>query len=308
MPPESNDRLVFIVATKDRPVDLKRMLDSLRAQTRRPDGVIVVDASERPVEGLVKDFPELNPVYLRAQRPSASAQRNAGISAMDEDINLVGFLDDDATLEPDAVENMLNFWRDAPEDMGGAAFNYLNPPPTTANALKRSRLCRNMGLYSDQPGRVMPSGWQTLTGTVERNIYVDWLPSTAAVWRRDVIDDFTFDEFFDGYSYLEDLDFSYSVRGKYRLAVVAEAGFRHYASTSGRRSAYAFGKVEAQNRLYFVRKHQLSIIHCLAGLFVRWMMTLCRAVGRGDPAALGRAAGNCVGLLQSLKCRVRHNF
>jgi hypothetical protein len=33
------------------------------------------------------------------------------------------------------------------------------------------------------------------------------LPSGASVWRREIFDKFSFEEFFEGYSYLEDLDF-----------------------------------------------------------------------------------------------------
>ena len=79
----------------------------------------------------------------------------------------------------------------------------------------------------------MPSGWQTLTGTVSETIFVDWLPSTAAVWRREIFKNFSFDDFFDGYSYLEDLDFSYSVAREYKLAIVADAKYWHYPSPFG---------------------------------------------------------------------------
>jgi len=41
-------RLAFVVATKDRPEELRRLWRSLLAQTRRPDEVVVVDASAAP--------------------------------------------------------------------------------------------------------------------------------------------------------------------------------------------------------------------------------------------------------------------
>lgn len=295
----AQSKLVFIVATKDRPDDLHRMFESLQAQTRRPDGVIVVDSSREPVDGILQSFLSLHPKYIRAERPSASGQRNAGIRALGDDVDFVGFLDDDATLEPDAIENMMHFWSEASPDVGGASFNFLNPPPTSAKLLKKSQLCMKLGLYSPIPGRVMPSGWQTLVGTVGYDIYVDWLATGAAVWRREVIDKHSFDPFFDGYSYLEDLDFSYSVRRHWRLAIVADAGFCHYPGDGARNNAYAFGRVEARNRLYFVRKHHLSTSKCYLGIGIRMMMTLREGCTQ-DARQFLRACGNVESVLASV--------
>jgi hypothetical protein len=136
---------------------------------------------------------------------------------------------------------------------------------------------------------------------VSETVFVEWLPSGASVWRRGVFDSFRFDPWFDGYSYLEDLDFSYSVGKRYRLAIVAGAGFCHYPSASGRGAAYQFGKKEVQNRLYVVRKHHLSLPRCYLGLFLRMLMTLGRAAAcRRTKHCLGRAWGNCVAICQAL--------
>ena len=97
---------------------------------------------------------------------------------------LVGFFDDDATLEPFAVERMMAFWREASPDIGGCAFNLVNPPRLRASLFKQSWIAEMLGLYSARSGAVMPSGWQTMIGTVRETAFVDWLPSTAVVWRK----------------------------------------------------------------------------------------------------------------------------
>ena len=96
-------RAGFVVATKDRPRDLRNMLASLDEQSVRPGQVVVVDASAEPVESVVAEFPSLRIDYLRHLPPSASAQRNAGIRAVDPAMDPVGFLDDDV-LEPGSME------------------------------------------------------------------------------------------------------------------------------------------------------------------------------------------------------------
>ncbi|MBW1981961.1 MAG: glycosyltransferase, partial [Deltaproteobacteria bacterium] len=256
-------------------------------------------SSQEPIEGIHSEFPRLNIDYIHHHRPSASAQRNIGLRYVDPDTDLIGFLDDDIVLEDGAMEKMLQFWQRAPEDLGGCAFNLRNPPLRKELPLKNSRLAEWLGVYSKNKGVVTPSGWHTLSGTVSETMFVEWLPSTASVWRKSVFGKFQFDEYFDGYSYLEDLDFSYGVSKKYKLAVVAEAGFYHYPSPSGRISQYDFGKIEVANRLYLVRKHGLSVPRCYLGLLLRLLVTLGASATRFDTGNLQRAVGNCVGLALS---------
>jgi GT2 family glycosyltransferase len=291
-------RLCLVVATKDRPEDLHRLFDSLSSQTLRPDEVVVVDASRSPISLLMPEFAGLRLKYVRHLPPSAAAQRNAGIAACDNSATLVGFADDDTVFECDAIEKMLRFWDSASADVLGASFNIRNYSPPGGQWLKRSALVRWLGLYASEPGAVAPSGWQTVMTEVTENLTVEWLPSTAVVWRSDVLAQDRFDEFFDGYSYLEDLDFSYSASRRGRLVVVAQAGYSHFPSAGGRVSARRFGRVEVRNRLYLVKKHRLSITRCWIALWIRFAMTCFGGVTRWNPAMLDRAAGNLLAILQ----------
>jgi GT2 family glycosyltransferase len=73
----------FVIATKDRPDDLRRMLRSIATQTHQPDLVIIVDSSTTPVSVVADEFSEmLRMQYIHHLPPSASAQRNAGIDAI----------------------------------------------------------------------------------------------------------------------------------------------------------------------------------------------------------------------------------
>lgn len=285
--------IIFIVATKDRPDDLRKMLRSFAVQSVRPDGVIIVDGSDEPVEAIVAEFAAvLRLNYIRHRPPSASAQRNAGICALPPETDLAGFLDDDATLQPGALERMMAFWETAPADLGGCAFNMINHPAMQAGLLKRTRMAEILGLYSPKSGTVMPSGWQTMIGEVTQTTYVDWLPSTAVIWRAEILKTRHFDEFFTGYSYLEDLDFSFTVRRRWRLAVVADARYGHYPSPVRHSDGFRFGRTEIRNRLYFVRKHRLSVSRCWLGIAGRLGITVGNAVMHFDIDSVRRAFGN----------------
>lgn len=69
-----------VVATRNRPDSLRRLLQALARQTRLPDEVIVVDASDNPENPahLAAAYPLLRIRYFPS-RPNLPAQRNLGI-------------------------------------------------------------------------------------------------------------------------------------------------------------------------------------------------------------------------------------
>lgn len=262
-----------------------------------PAEVVIVDASSSPVEHVAAEFPELSVRYLRHWPPSAAAQRNAGIEACSRESSLIGFADDDTTFEPQAFENMLRFWDGVGKEVLGAAFNIRNLPARGKAYLKRSSFAEWLGLYSAKPGSVSKSGWQTVIGEIAETQFVEWLPSGASLFRREIYSQKLFDPAFESYSYLEDLDFSYTISRIGRLAVVADAGFSHFPSPSGRVSARQFGKFEVRNRLYFVRKHGLSVPRCYLGLAIRIGMSIGSGLIQRNRAMLQRALGNLEALV-----------
>lgn len=289
--------LGLVVPTKDRPKDLLALLENLESQTLPPQEVVIVDGSDRPVQSLIESRKcSFKVDYIRHRPPSAAAQRNAGIERLKGRYPFIGLLDDDIKLAPDALECMLRFWAsEKARGVAGTAFCQEGKEQIGAKGwLKRSRLAEGLGLYSRRPGGVAASGWHALVGTVTEDTPVEWLQTGAAVWRAEVFDRHSFDEFYHTYSYLEDLDFSYGVSRGSRLMVVASARYRHFdhhGSLSGewyRR----FGEVEVRNRLYFVRKHRLSISACYLGLGVRFLQTVAEAVMTRRRVLLSRAAGN----------------
>ena len=109
----SDHKVGLIVATKDRPAELRRLFKSLETQSYRLDEVIIVDGGTQLVENIVQEFPGLSIKYLRYLPPSAARQRNIGIKTISEELTLIGFLDDDTVLENNALEAMMNFWEKA---------------------------------------------------------------------------------------------------------------------------------------------------------------------------------------------------
>jgi len=290
-------RIAFIVATKDRPVEIRRLLDNIQKQSVRPREIIVVDSGKERVENILREFVELRSAYMHVTPPSAARQRNEGLKAVSKSVDLIGFLDDDIIFEEQALENMCAFWDEALSAIGGAGFNLINHPSLFASSLKKLALTERLGFYSSRKGAVLPSGFHTMIGTVEKNMEVDWLPSTAVLWRREVIDKYEFDEWYEGYSYLEDLDFSYSAGKIFKLFVVAGAGYRHFPALGGRANDFQFGRKEVRNRLHFVRKNpELSLAKCYQALLIRMALNFAAIFLNRRPGFLLRCLGNLFGL------------
>jgi glycosyltransferase involved in cell wall biosynthesis len=272
------------------------MLASLTKQSCLPNQVLIVGEGEENVR-VAAESPQLEAQFMHLPGSSISEARNAGTGAVRPDIQLIAFMDDDIVLEPEALEAMLKFWQAAPADLGGASCNHMNHPEVFAAGLKSSKLVSWLGLYNSQKGAVLKSGIHTMIGVAEKTIYVSWLPTYAVVYRRSVLAEFAFDEWFKGYSYLEDLDFSYRVSRKYKLAVVAESRFDHYPSRIGRPDPYKFGRKEVMNRLHFVRKHsELSLLRGCMALSIRVLLSIFLGLTMFEGDYFKRAWGNIVGL------------
>jgi glycosyltransferase involved in cell wall biosynthesis len=292
-------RVSGIIPTVGRRAALREMLGSLAAQSRLPDEVIVVGDG---VGDLLSEFTTLRARFIHQPGASAAENRNAGAAAADPTTDLLAFLDDDIVLEPEAFTAMMRFWESGPADLGGASFNWVNHPAMPVPRLKRTALARTLGLYRDQKGAVARSGFQTTYGYVKADVLGSWLPSGAVVYRKRVFMEYGFDNWFEGYSYLEDLDLSYRISRRYKLAMVSEARINHYPSGIGRLDNYLFGKKEILNRLRFVRKHaELSVGLCYLALVLRTFLNLGSILGERDWHRVERVAGNLVGFVISLR-------
>jgi len=295
-------KIAFVIPTKDRRPDLRRLLESLVLQDRRPDQILIVDSGRPGCRGIEQEFPGLPIKILSFSPPSAAGQRNAGIDAVHPDIDLVGFLDDDVVLDGRALGVMMEFWDSAADEIGGAAFNLVNGPLQPSLAwLKHLPLSQRLGFYGKKSGMILPSGFQTIIQYLARDEYVQWFSSSASVWRRPLLDEFRFDKWFEGYSYLEDLDFCHRIGKGHKLVIVAKAEYRHFPSPSGRPSSYLFGVREVKNRLYFVRKHsEFSVVKCYLALLLRILISLVSTIQEKKISYIPRTGGNVVALFQSV--------
>jgi GT2 family glycosyltransferase len=291
------NHLAVIIPTKDRPLELRNLLINLEQQSLLPEQVIIIDSGKGNSVSLATEHPKLNICYEIFYPPSAARQRNKGLKYLIPSIAYIAFFDDDIALDPSAIENAISFLEQAPPDVGAISLNLLNHPRPEFPLLKGLPIAEWLGLYSQQKGVVLRSGFQILIGTVKQPIQIELFPSGAFVCRREILSFIEFDPWFQAYSYLEDLDFSYRLGKRRKLMAIPSARFIHLESQSGKEKGFQFGQKEVLNRIYFVRKHQeLSIWRCLFGLTLRAGMNLFQFTATGRVTFISRALGNFVGL------------
>jgi len=294
------NKLAFVIPTYNRPDDLHRMLKSLSGQSVQCDQCIIVDASEEPVDYVLKEFPELNWDYAHVSPPSLSEQRNVGMSRLQPDITLAGYLDDDIVLLDGALEAMLTYWEKASDEIGGGRFNIEGDPMPSSMWLKALFLEDGMEM-----GVLLKSGHNTHMRTVSQDKYTQWLSGGATIWRREVISEFEYDEWYLGHGYLEDVDYSYRVGKKYKLVVLADARVLHLSPPLRKDKSFLFGQWQVSNRIYFVKKHpEFSVILCYWALLGYFLQNLFLGIIRPGQGHLMRAWGNCVGFINVLGGRI----
>ena len=101
-------------------------------------------------------------------------------------------------------------------------------------------------------GIVTPSGWQTKAINLKRDLEVEWIPTQAVIYNNEKIKNLKFDTAYGKYSYLEDLDFSYSLSQRGKLMICSTANYT--SENTVNRNDYNFGIKEILNRYHFVNK------------------------------------------------------
>ena len=294
-----SEKLAVIIPTKDRPRELRRLLESMAGQFMKPEQIIIVDGGVEPVECMTKEFKGLNVDYLRVVPPSLTKQRNAGLNILGQDITLVGFLDDDVVMDKDSIGKMLEFWEKASGDTGGAGFNILDIPRKKVSFFEKVFM-----VNTDSPNRILKSGFQSRSNTVQNTEKVDWLVGCAMVWRKEVFGHCKFDEWFSGYARYEEVDFGYRVGRRYRLFIVGDARVRHLNSLEDLSFSRKLGRMQIVNRLYFVKKSgDLSIGRCYWACIGLIINNLIKGILRFDRRYLLRFSGNMAGLWAVLLSR-----
>lgn len=250
-------RLTIAIPTKDREPEILRCIESIISQTTLPDTLIVVDASkEDNLKLKIEEKIQTTSItfqYFRSS-PGAAHQRNIALNALKDDIVLI--LDDDVILHKNYIREMKRaFEKDEERKIGGATGKTTNLYQFRWPSLLIRKL-----FFLSEPGKgdlKVSGAHNPIAPTINKEMFVSWLPGYNMAFRREVIQKLKFDENLHGYSYLEDVDFSFQVSKRYKLVFTPKAQIQHLYKTapSTRLNLFEKQKMYMINYYYFFRKH-----------------------------------------------------
>jgi len=251
----------LVVPTYQRPDDLTALLDALAAIPDPPAETVIVDGTPGThVEAAVNAWASgrrlrFDLVYAHSPK-GLTRQRNVGIDLSSQPY--VFFLDDDAVPLPGYFTQVRRAFAEDRDGrvgaVGGAIVNQLDRAIP-----RRWRIRLALGLVPRvEPGTYHHSGTSTPRGLLKPfsgTRPVDVLPGCAFTFRREVLEQERFSEFFDGYAQGEDLEMSLRVGKRWRLLSAGDARVIHKPSPGGRPSSFAKGRMEVRNRFFIWKRY-----------------------------------------------------
>jgi glycosyltransferase involved in cell wall biosynthesis len=252
-----SDNISVIIPTKDRPNELKRFLQSLDAQSLQPDELIIVDGSKNEnTFSLISEKKITSKYYIKyiKSEPGLTKQRNIGIN--ESQGKYIFFFDDDVILNSKFIQVIYETFNHFEHfNIGGVMGRITNV--TINNCLKHKfdKIFKKLFFLTELgTGKIKLSGFPSVRNDENLSV-VNILSGGITAYKRDVFVDFCFDENLTGYSYLEDIDFSYRVSQKFRLLYQPLARCEHFATTFKEADARSLRKMLARNHFYLFKKN-----------------------------------------------------
>lgn len=272
MPLAETSRLSIsvIIPTKDRAADLARTLKCVTAQTRAPDELVVVDQgragdADEALAGCVG--PRL--IHIRdTEIRGLPAARNVGFAASTGD--LVCFLDDDVTLDPNYLAELERGFKLFPEWAGLTG-------RLTEEGCDPARRCLKAALFRHRFLRDRRHALASLTAARA----VSLLPGCAFCLRREVLERFRFDEDLEGYALGEDVDFFLRAGKVFGFGAIPSAKAHHRRSKVGRVGGEKMHDAVKSSARYLWARHRAGFVDDVAYF---WFL-----LGSGVGARLARA-------------------
>ncbi|MGH9740036.1 MAG: glycosyltransferase family 2 protein [Candidatus Acidiferrales bacterium] len=236
-----------IIPTKNRAADLEKAVESLLAQTRLPDELVLVDQS--PERSFTRPTNRVPVRYIHDPTLSgASTARNAGMDAASGDIWL--FLDDDVILEPEFIEKILAAYGPGVTGVSGVVTNY--DRPALGHLLWETVFVR--GPFLDDRQRVYRRADRLKD---DQPIKVRQFGAGLMSFRSSAVKELRFDPNLTGASPGEDIDFCARLPKGSILLIAPQARLVHRRSPAGRNQAHWL-LLHAQVSTYMHRRHWRS--------------------------------------------------
>jgi glycosyltransferase involved in cell wall biosynthesis len=247
--------ITIIIPTFNRYKILKKTINYLSKNSFFFKEIIIVDSSDK--KKIDKNFKfRFKNLKIRVfySKPSISLQRNIGLNKVKKNSEYIMFMDDDVQFRKKSFTIMKNFIVNN-KNYSGIGFNLIIKDIVhNLEKLKKNNFFKFLGIYDPDDGKVTPSGWHTKAINLKKDTLVEWLPTQAVIYKYEDIKKIRFNLDYGVYSYLEDLDFSYSIKKK----LIIHSKAKYSSNNIVDRDKFKFGEKEIINRFIFIKKFNLN--------------------------------------------------
>lgn len=246
----------IIVATYNRPGDLKKFFESVLNLSLLPNMITIVDAGSKSLDyEYYKNTLSSKNVLLKVIQTNLlglTVARNIGIKNSSGD--LVLFSDDDVILHRDYFKEAIKaFENDKKNEIGGLTGRLENYEPKLSGFSIVFRKLFYLPTYSN--AKILKSGWANWSDHASHSsCEVQWMSGCNMFFRKEVFDYFLFDENLKRHA-IDDVDYTFRVSRKYKLFYCGLAKYSHFPSKESRinnRDKYLF---LARNHHYLFKKN-----------------------------------------------------
>jgi glycosyltransferase involved in cell wall biosynthesis len=278
-----------LIPTRNRPRDLIETAEAIASQTRLPDELIVVDQSvagdsSRQLKEIFAGHPGVRLIHIRDPAITGlPAARNAGFAASTGD--LVCYLDDDITPAQDYLAEVEHGFAEF-AGWNGLCGRFTDNQRTSM----ARRLCRGLfrrGLFRDDRAKL---------AMMNRPSTVRLLCGGASCFRREVLQQFRFDETLTGYALGEDIEFCLRAGRRFIFGGYPNARWHHRRSLAGRPGPAEMRRMSRASAAYLRQVHRrhavddLCYLWLLAGFGIEQLLSIAPA--RRSSMVAGLAAGS----------------
>ncbi len=294
-----------ILPTHDRPASLERCIDSLFAQHRLPDQLIVINDGRQDIPPSLLDRLHQGDWTLkriRREAPSSTASRNAGLDAADGDIVIL--LEDDLTLPEDFVQRLVALYAaDTQRLIAGIGPKICEPDTQSLSGRVWLAAAHLLGRGRWGPHHIA-SRYTLLPQNLSRELMpVRKLSAGGLSLRREVARAFRFDEMLSGYAWGEDRELTFRIAPHYALYRAKHIEVLHHREPGGRGCWRGRGKAYVTNTLHIYRATGRG---AGTGMLVAWDLatTVLQYLAWSLPSPRrGEKLEFVAGILGELQCR-----
>ncbi len=269
-------KFCLIICTYMRPKSLMNLLKSVSKQTLYPNEILIIDGSTNlETQNILKEsiFNHLKYYKVDDEHRGLTKQRNFGINLIENNTEIICFLDDDIILDTDYFKNLIYTYTLKPSAL--AVGGYI----TNEVVWEKECLPKNKkNFYYDgwqrlEPLRFKIRGTFGLKPNVEPGFMppfshgrsVSFLPPSGKIYeveqimggvssyRKELFKTLEFSTYFEGYGLYEDADFSLRIAKEGKLYVNTSARLKHFHDGSGRPNMFKYGKMVIRNGWYVWR-------------------------------------------------------